>query len=71
MPKPIVQNGYIPAPETPGLGVELKGEVVKRHLRVPGYVEPRPHYDKVVIDDFRPGGAYPHTDQFGKPVAGP
>jgi hypothetical protein len=70
IPKPIIQNGYIPAPETPGLGVALNEEAVKQHLRVPGYFEPTPHYDKFINDDFRPAGAYPHTDEFGKPVAG-
>ncbi len=56
IPKPIIQNGYIPVPEKPGLGVELNEEVVKQHLRVPGYFEPTPQYDKYILDDFRPGG---------------
>jgi L-alanine-DL-glutamate epimerase-like enolase superfamily enzyme len=56
IPKPIIQNGYIPVPETPGLGVELNEEVVKQHLRVPGYFEPTPQYDKYILDDYRPGG---------------
>lgn len=56
IPKPIIQNGYIPVPEGPGLGVELNEEVVKQHLRVPGYFEPTPQYDKYILDDFRPGG---------------
>ena len=34
-PKPIIQNGYIQVPDTPGLGVELNEEVVKQHLRIP------------------------------------
>ncbi len=54
--KPIIQNGHIPVPETPGLGIELNEEVVKQHLRVPGYFEPTPQYDKYILDDFRPGG---------------
>ena len=32
LPKPIIQRGYIPVPETPGLGFELNLEVVKEHL---------------------------------------
>ena len=56
IPKPIIQNGYIPVPEGPGLGVELNEEVVKQHLRVPGYFEPTPQYDKYILDDYRPGG---------------
>jgi L-alanine-DL-glutamate epimerase-like enolase superfamily enzyme len=30
--KPIVQNGYVKVPETPGIGVELNEEVVKEFL---------------------------------------
>ena len=56
IPKPIIQNGYIPVPEKPGLGVELNEEVVKQHLRVPGYFEPTPQFDKYILDDYRPGG---------------
>jgi len=56
IPKPIIQNGYIPVPEKPGLGVELNDEVVKQHLRVPGYFEPTPQYDTYILDDYRPGG---------------
>jgi L-alanine-DL-glutamate epimerase-like enolase superfamily enzyme len=70
IPKPIIQDGYIPVPETPGLGVELNDEVVKEHLRVPGYFEPTPQYDKYIIDDIRRGGPYPSVDEFGKPVVG-
>jgi L-alanine-DL-glutamate epimerase-like enolase superfamily enzyme len=47
LPKPIIQNGYIPVPDTPGLGVELNPEVVKEHLdpNSPGYFEPTPEWD--------------------------
>jgi len=46
--KPIIQNGYIPVPQGPGLGIELNEEVVKEHLRPedPGYFEPTPEWDK-------------------------
>jgi L-alanine-DL-glutamate epimerase-like enolase superfamily enzyme len=30
--KPIVQNGYVTVPDTPGLGVELKDELLKKYL---------------------------------------
>jgi len=66
--KPIIQNGYIPVPDTPGLGVELDEEVCRQHLRVPGYFEPTPQYDEYIIDDFRPGGPYPHLDEHGNLV---
>jgi L-alanine-DL-glutamate epimerase-like enolase superfamily enzyme len=55
LPKPIIQNGYIPVPETPGLGIELNDEVVKQHLSVPGYFEPTPQYDQYILDDYRSG----------------
>jgi L-alanine-DL-glutamate epimerase-like enolase superfamily enzyme len=44
--KPIVQKGYIPVPETPGLGVALNDDVCKQHLLEPGYFEPTPEWDK-------------------------
>ena len=31
--KPIVQNGFVQVPDTPGLGLELNDEVVREHLR--------------------------------------
>jgi L-alanine-DL-glutamate epimerase-like enolase superfamily enzyme len=67
-PKPIVNKGFIEVPETPGLGVELNEEVVKEHLRIPGYFEPTPQYDNYILDDYRQGGPYPHLDAEGKPV---
>lgn len=51
--KPVIQDGYIPVPETPGLGIELNDEVLKQHLSVPGYFEPTPEYDKFILDDYR------------------
>jgi L-alanine-DL-glutamate epimerase-like enolase superfamily enzyme len=44
--KPIVQKGYIPVPETPGLGVTLNDEACKQHLLEPGYFDPTPQWDK-------------------------
>jgi L-alanine-DL-glutamate epimerase-like enolase superfamily enzyme len=44
--KPIVQQGFIPVPESPGLGVALNEEVVKQHLLEPGYFEPTSEWDK-------------------------
>ncbi len=66
--KPIVEKGYIRVPNAPGLGVELNEAVVKEHLRIPGYFEPTPQYDKYIVDDYRLGGPYPHLDEEGKPV---
>ncbi len=44
--KPIVDKGYIRAPEKPGLGVTLNEDVVRSHL-LPGsgYFEPTPQWD--------------------------
>jgi L-alanine-DL-glutamate epimerase-like enolase superfamily enzyme len=44
--KPIVDHGYIPVPEVPGLGVTLNEDVVKQHL-LPGtdYFAPTPEWD--------------------------
>jgi L-alanine-DL-glutamate epimerase-like enolase superfamily enzyme len=47
VPKPIIQRGYIPVPEGPGLGVEINEEVIREHL-VPwdtGFFEPTPQWD--------------------------
>ncbi len=44
--KPILQQGFIKVPQAPGLGVTLNDEVVKKHLREPGYFEPTPQWDK-------------------------
>ncbi|MEW6236815.1 MAG: mandelate racemase/muconate lactonizing enzyme family protein [Candidatus Omnitrophota bacterium] len=49
--KPIIQNGFIPVPETPGLGVELNEEVMKEHLLTPGYFEPTPEWDRIRSHD--------------------
>jgi L-alanine-DL-glutamate epimerase-like enolase superfamily enzyme len=68
IPKPIVNKGYIQVPETVGLGIELNDDVVKQHLRTPGYFEPTPEFDKYILDDFRIGGPYPHLDEHGNLV---
>ena len=70
-PKPIIQDGYIPVPQSPGLGVELDDEVVKQHLRKPGYFEPTPMYDDFIVSGFRRGGAWPHYDAEGNYVNSP
>ncbi|HXK05434.1 MAG TPA: enolase C-terminal domain-like protein, partial [Verrucomicrobiae bacterium] len=66
VPKPIIQNGYVAVPETPGLGLELNDDVVKQHLRRPGYFEPTPIFDDMIVSGFAPGGAWPHFDENGK-----
>jgi L-alanine-DL-glutamate epimerase-like enolase superfamily enzyme len=66
--KPVVQNGYVPVPDGPGLGVELNDEVVKEHLRYPGYFEPTPMYDDFIVSGFRRVGPWPHFDEDGNYV---
>jgi hypothetical protein len=66
--KPIVDRGFIPVRDTPGLGVELDEEVVKEHIRKGGYFAPTPQRDDYILDRFRTGGPYPHLDENGKPV---
>jgi len=44
---PVIQNGYIPVPDKPGLGFEINEEVIKEHLIAedPGFFEPTPQWD--------------------------
>ncbi len=47
LPKPIIQDGFIAVPTSPGLGFSLNEEAVKAHL-VPedrGFFEPTPQWD--------------------------
>ncbi len=64
--KPIIQDGHIPVPDTPGLGVELNEPVVKEHLRYPGYFEPTPMFDDFIVSGYRRVGPWPHYDEDGK-----
>ncbi|WP_395141783.1 mandelate racemase/muconate lactonizing enzyme family protein [Armatimonas sp.] len=43
--KPIVENGFIKVPDTPGLGITLKDEVAIQHLLDERYFEPTPEWD--------------------------
>lgn len=47
LPNPIIQNGYIDVPETPGLGIDLNPDALKAHLdpKDPGYFEPTTEWD--------------------------
>jgi len=45
--KPIINKGYIKVPETPGLGITLNDDEMKRHLKKgTGYFEPTPMWDE-------------------------
>lgn len=47
LPNPIVQNGYIQVPDSPGLGIDLNQDAIISHLDPdgPGYFEPTPEWD--------------------------
>jgi L-alanine-DL-glutamate epimerase-like enolase superfamily enzyme len=47
LPKPLIQDGYIAVPETPGLGFTLNEEAMRAHLlpESPDYFAPTPHWD--------------------------
>jgi len=53
IPKPVIQNGVIPVPDSPGLGIEFLDEVAEKYLRDPkdlayksGLFDPTPEFDK-------------------------
>ena len=47
VPKPIIQDGYIPVPEAPGLGFEINEDAIREHLLPDdgGCFEPTEHWD--------------------------
>ncbi|HYN03133.1 MAG TPA: enolase C-terminal domain-like protein, partial [Vicinamibacteria bacterium] len=45
-PAPVIEKGFAVVPDRPGLGVEPNPEVIKAHLKEPGYFEPTPEWDK-------------------------
>ncbi len=50
--KPLVQKGFAPVPDSPGLGVEPNEAVIKAHLRPgSGYFDPTPQWDKERSND--------------------
>ena len=55
IPKPIIQNGVIPVPDSPGLGIEFIDEVAEKYLREPKYLacksglfNPTPEFDEPI-----------------------
>lgn len=64
---PIFKDGHMEVPDTPGLGVELNEDVVKAHLREPGYFEATPMYDRIITSGYvHHRGGWPHYDDDGK-----
>ncbi|MCZ6634022.1 MAG: mandelate racemase/muconate lactonizing enzyme family protein, partial [bacterium] len=53
LPNPIIQNGFIRVPETPGLGIDLNEEAIKAHINpdIPGYFEPTPDWNEERVND--------------------
>ncbi len=53
LPNPIIQNGYIRVPDSPGLGVDLNEEAIKEHINpdLPGYFEPSDAWDEERVND--------------------
>ncbi len=51
--KPIINKGFIKVPDTPGLGITLNDDEMKKHLKPgTGYFEPTPMWDeKQSMDD--------------------
>ena len=64
VPQPLIKDGYITVPDTPGLGVELNEPVVKEHLRKPGYFEPSTKWDESFVGRGA-GGPWPHFNVEG------
>ena len=51
---PLVEKGFAPVPDEPGLGIDdIVPEVIKQHMRPdhPGYFEPTPEWDKDRVND--------------------
>jgi hypothetical protein len=50
--KPIVKNGFVKVPETPGLGVDLNEPVIREHLvKDTGYFDPTPEWNQERAND--------------------
>jgi len=54
LPDPLIEDGCVTVPEKPGLGIDLNPEVIKEHLRYPGYFEPTPEWDTPKYGFYRP-----------------
>jgi hypothetical protein len=52
--KPMIQQGYIKVPDTPGLGVTLNDDECRKHLKPgTGYFQPTPMWDDVQSNNDR------------------
>jgi len=48
--KPIVNKGFIPVPEGPGLGFKINEEALRKQVKG-GYFEPTPQWDADRVND--------------------
>lgn len=56
MDEPFFKDGYINVPEKPGLGVDLNEDVIKEHLRYPGYFEPTEEWNTPKLGYYQTPG---------------
>jgi hypothetical protein len=54
--QPLIQDGCVNVPETPGLGVDLNLDVIAEHLRYPGLFEATPEWDTPKLGFYLPNG---------------
>ena len=63
MEEPFFKDGYIDVPEKPGLGVDLNEDVIKEHLRYPGYFEPTDEWNTKKLGYYQvPGNTIGDVD---------
>ncbi|MDZ7639165.1 MAG: mandelate racemase/muconate lactonizing enzyme family protein [Bryobacterales bacterium] len=51
LPKPLHTGGFANVPTGPGLGIEVVLDVVKQHLREPGFFEPTDEWNEARVND--------------------
>lgn len=51
LPKPLYSDGFANIPTGPGLGMDVVLEVVKEHLREPGFFEPTDEWNEARVND--------------------
>jgi L-alanine-DL-glutamate epimerase-like enolase superfamily enzyme len=51
LPKPLHSGGFANVPNGPGLGIEVVLDVVKQHLREPGFFEPTDEWNEARVND--------------------
>jgi L-alanine-DL-glutamate epimerase-like enolase superfamily enzyme len=54
LPEPLMEGGYVPVPDKPGLGVDLDYEGIKANLRFPGLFEPTDEWNAPKLGFWQP-----------------